>query len=191
MGILNPKPRFGLDTDTGLIYDYIDKRDVPVTASYHGADGHWDLTKVRDAISLGNPIETAKLDSVKRPVAPVRGAATPAQRAAAAKPAAATVAAAGTPSVVHHPATAPAEPEEGSTGTAGTTSSPATSKDIVMTSKAITDLGLSEGQLAALGIKPQQAKVSGLTGTEKAHIKMTPARAKVLKLSAEQEAAFS
>ena len=57
MGLINPKPRFAFDPATGLVYDYVTGRDVPLTETYQAHDGVWDLKAVADAIMKGVPID--------------------------------------------------------------------------------------------------------------------------------------
>src|SRR5712664_2847178 len=59
MGLINPKPRFAFDPDTGLVYDYAKQRDVPLTDDYSAADGVWDLLEVKRLILAGLSIEAA------------------------------------------------------------------------------------------------------------------------------------
>ena len=61
MGLINPKPRFGLDTDTGLIYDYRVQKDVPITDAYSAPDGVWNLILVKQLILSGDPVESARV----------------------------------------------------------------------------------------------------------------------------------
>lgn len=71
--ILNPKPRFGYNPDTDLIYDYALQRDVPpLDKPYDAVDGTWNLAFVKKAILSGESIETAHL-SVRRAGPPVQG----------------------------------------------------------------------------------------------------------------------
>lgn len=73
--LINPKPRFGYNPTAKTMYDYVDSRDVPVDAHYQAADGVWDLTKVRDLILAGEPIEAGRISLVKRPPKPAAAAA--------------------------------------------------------------------------------------------------------------------
>lgn len=81
--ILNPKPRFGYNESTGLIYDYVAQKDVTPIANYPTIDGSWNLLEVKRAILANETIEYARL-TVKRPApvaAPRAAAPTPAAKA--------------------------------------------------------------------------------------------------------------
>lgn len=198
MGLIHPKPRFGLNTDTGLIYDYVDGRDVAPVANYWGADGHWNLLKVRDLIAAQQGIETARIDATLRPkpqkiapsaiTGPVRTTQPP--PATPSKPQPPGVTAAQTtnaPLVAHHPMTAPAAEEIG----ARTSSAPPSSSAIAMTSVDIQKLDLTGLQKAAMGLTLDELNVRGITAERKAALRVTPARAKVLGLTDAQAKALS
>lgn len=61
MGLINPKPRFGYETESGLMYDYVAQRDVPLSAEYSASDGVWDLFKVKDLILGGQTVEDGRI----------------------------------------------------------------------------------------------------------------------------------
>lgn len=61
MGLINPKPRFGYDDATDLVYDYLRGRDIALTDDYSAVDGVWDLHEVKRLILAGVPIETARV----------------------------------------------------------------------------------------------------------------------------------
>lgn len=171
--IMNPKPRFGLNVEANTIFDYVSSRDVPITPKYQAIDGQWDLTQVKALILAGKTIESAKLNNTVPP-APV-----------APKPALKAAPRPGQPIGSHAPAPAPvaAKPSAPAAPAAAPTKS--------LTAAHIQDLKLAPLQLAALGITAKQLKVSGLTAQELAAMKMSPARAKLLNLSAQQEAALT
>jgi hypothetical protein len=172
MGIINPKPRFGLETDSGKIYDYVDQREVEVTTSYQAADGVWNLVKVRDLIATGQPVEAARVNLTPRPVKLVpKATAAPAPN----KPAPLTLV------VPNHPATAPAELEEGAKSSAGAL--PPTGSPIALNAKELEALNLSGIQQAALGLTLQERTVTGITVERKAQLGITAARARVLGLN--------
>lgn len=60
MGLINPKPRFGYETESGLMYDYVAQRDVPL-GIYSTADGVWDLDKVKALILGGQTVEDGRI----------------------------------------------------------------------------------------------------------------------------------
>lgn len=68
--LLHPKHRFGYNPTTGLIYDYVDGKDVPVSASYTASDGVWNLELVRDLILKGSTVETARIGDAPPKPAP-------------------------------------------------------------------------------------------------------------------------
>jgi hypothetical protein len=185
--LINPMPRFGLNSEANTMFDYISSRDVPITALYQGKDGQWNLETVRQLILAGKTIETAKLNSnvppkptavlQPKPATPakpvVRQPGAPLPAAAAPAPAAAPVA-----------APKPAAPATGA--------KPApTGPRKALSAQQIQALKFEPLVLAALGITPQQAKVTGLTSEQVHALGMNSARAAKLKLTPAQEAALS
>lgn len=65
--LINPKPRFGLDPEANTMFDYVANKDVPVTALYQGSDGQWNLETVKQLILAGKTIETGKLNNTVPP----------------------------------------------------------------------------------------------------------------------------
>lgn len=61
MGLINPKPRFAYDDESGMIYDYQTQRDVPLTPAYSASDGVWDLVEVKRLILASLPVESARI----------------------------------------------------------------------------------------------------------------------------------
>jgi hypothetical protein len=209
MGIMNPKPRFGLETDNGKIYDYVDKVEIVPVANYQGLEGQWNLLQVRDLIAAGQPIETARINLTARQAkakpasgpattGPVNaatrfkpgsvgvspGASAPAttQPAAANTTAVAPGASNARVSVLHHPATAAAEADETSSAKFARLSAPAGS-EAALTAKDLEALNLSGGQKAALGLTLDEINVKGITALRKQQLGVTAARAKVLGLN--------
>jgi hypothetical protein len=135
--LINPKPRFGWNPDSKLMYDYVAGKDVALTETYSAVDGVWDLLKVRDLILSGATVESARTGDA--PLTPAPPARSP------------------LPNGSQHPAVA------------------------------IKALNFSPIQAAALGLTHDQL-TNGLSAADVAAIKMTPARAIALKLTAEQKA---
>jgi hypothetical protein len=71
--LINPKPRFGWNPDTKLMYDYVAGKDVALTENYSAVDGVWDLLKVRDLIMSGATVESARVGPAVAPRAPTPG----------------------------------------------------------------------------------------------------------------------
>lgn len=61
MGLINPKPRFAYDDESGMIYDYQTQRDVPLMPAYSASDGVWNLVEVKRLILASLPVESARL----------------------------------------------------------------------------------------------------------------------------------
>lgn len=61
MGLINPKPRFAYDDESGMIYDYQTQRDVPLTQAYSASDGVWNLAEVKRLILASLPVESARI----------------------------------------------------------------------------------------------------------------------------------
>lgn len=66
MGLINPKPRFGYETESGLMYDYVAQRDVALSNRYKAADGVWDLFAVKDLILSGQPVEAGRVGPAEK-----------------------------------------------------------------------------------------------------------------------------
>jgi hypothetical protein len=169
--ILNPKPRFGYNPDSGLIYDYVAQKDVPATPNYAGVDGAWNLLEVKRAIMANETIEFARLTVIKpapkpqpkpavpvAPLAPVPGQAAPTTVKSGLQP---------TTGASAHP-------------TMGATPAGA------MSVAELQALKLSPLQAAAMGITPAQMNVTGVTALQVANWGLTPARADALKFTKEQ-----
>jgi len=69
MGLINPKPRFGYDSDADMIYDYLVQRDVALSDAYRGPDGVWNLFEVKRLILSGQSVEYARLQVPAEPLA--------------------------------------------------------------------------------------------------------------------------
>ncbi len=185
MGLINPKPRFGYDPVTGMIYDYVAQKDVPVTATpYSASDGTWDLQKVKNAILFGGTLEVGHVTLVTPKTPGLSADAQPAPKVAA-------------PSPITHGASAIKPPQAAGFGAITRTAplsptlaaaAPIGSADALSPAQLAT-LSLSPLQGAALGLTAAQMK-SGLTGAEIEAIGMTAARADALQLTPAQRAAF-
>lgn len=156
MNIMNPKPRFGLNTDTGTLYDYVAQRDVKPVANYQAVDGTWDLTKVAAAILAGTNIELAHL-SVKAPAPKVTPAA--AKSAAPITPAAAAPSA----SVATIPGLSPAQLQ-----------------GLKLSAIQGAALGITATQISTTGVTAQQVSNWGLNEARANALKLTADQRKVL-----------
>ena len=177
--ILNPKPRFGYNPDTAMIYDYVAQRDIsPTDKPYDAIDGSWNLVAVRDAIMGGLPIEGGHV-SVKKPV-PV--AAHPATTPPTPTPGLVVAPSTTKPGPTPQPTTVDAlHPQPGAPGKfyAGTTG---------LSGAQLTALKLSSLQAAALGLTQVQLTATGVPASTVAGWGLNEARAYALNLTAEQRA---
>jgi hypothetical protein len=165
--LINPKPRFGFNPMTGLLYDYVAQRDLAVTDKvYDAVDGTWNLVAVRDAILANQPIEGAHL-TIKK-VAPFRPNSGPA-RTPAPGPAAA-------------PTTLVAKPDQPTTTDAN--KRPVTG----LSAEQLNGLKLTAIQVAVLGITPTQLTATGVPPAQVESWRINEARADALKLTPEQRA---
>jgi hypothetical protein len=159
MNILNPKPRFGLTAETGMIYDYVLQRDVKPVANYAAVDGTWDLTKVAAAILAGTNIEMAHL-TVKAPAPKV----TPPVAAKPTAPINAKPVAAATETMQ---AAVPGLSAEQLTG-------------LKLSALQAAALGISPTQLNVTGVTGQQVGNWGMNATRAEALKLTAEQRKVL-----------
>jgi hypothetical protein len=175
MTLLHPKPRFGYDPATGMIFDYLTNRDIPVAPGpYTAPDGTWDLMKVQAAIVNGSELSAAHLTvkaiPVHAPVNQVMPASGNAPQPQPAKP----------PFVPTKPPIqgAPVARLPGTPAPVGTGLSVAQ----------LTALNLSPLQQAALGITTVQMKSTGVPPAQVKGWALDPARADALKLTPAQRA---
>jgi hypothetical protein len=191
--ILNPKPRFGYNPTTDMIYDYVAQKDVTAAASYTGIDGNWNLLEVKRAILANETIETARLTVVKpapkpvakpgvapAPLAPVAAAPIPLAPGQVASPAAGVphVPGQAQPTTVRpgiQPTTgADGHPTPGTPGFAGMPGTPGVAGTPGMTGTADVQgiaaggavSAMSVAQLQALKLSPLQMAAMGLTPTQ-------------------------
>lgn len=164
MGLINPKPRFGYETESGLMYDYVAQRDVPLVDDYSASDGVWDLFKVKDLILSGQTVEDGRRYGAP-PKSPT-----------------------GTPSKppVPGPGLIPAPSSADTVDSRPFT--PATPAALSVAQ--LLALKLSALQCAALRITPVQMTATGVTAEHVASWGLTAERADALQLTAEQRAAL-
>lgn len=158
--LLNPKPRFGFNPTSNLMYDYVAQRDVPLTETYPAKDGVWDLNEVKRLILAGETVEAARRDysAGETGAAPAPKAVPQADLKVA-------------PSAPFPAARLP--------GTAGIQAlSPAQ----------VEALKLSAIQAAALGITPTMMLSTGVSEAQVRNWALTDKRADALRLTAEQRA---
>lgn len=163
MGLINPQPRFGFDTATGLIFDYVTGRDHALTDAYVTRDGTWNLNQVKQLILAGKPIEAALVSKVAlaptAPVVPIKAAATPLPGAPTASGSRQSTA--GAPGHV-----------------------------VGLSVEQLQALKLLPLQAAAMGLTRAQLTVTGVTAEQVQGWALSAARADALKLTAEQRAAL-
>lgn len=177
MNLINPKPRFGYNPDSHMVYDYVNQRDVAVVPSYAATDGTWDLTKVVALILGGQTIESARISNVTAPK-PAKPAPHPAP--VAAKPAAAP------PSGAQAAATAAAAQAQANAARSAVSSKPPKH----LSSAELKQLGLTPLQIASLQITPVML-ANGLNWAQIQALRVTASRAAMLKLDASQAAALA
>lgn len=169
--LINPKPRFGFNPATDMVYDYVAQRDVALVDKYAGKDGVWDLLEVKRLILAGETIEGARRNY------------TPAETAA--KP---------SPKPVPNPGLTPAPlTAQAITKPRGATPDPADPAvhhipGQAMTPAQLIALRLTAMQAAAMGITPTMMNTTGVTAAQVQGWGLTTARADALKLTAEQRA---
>jgi len=169
--ILNPKPRFGYNPDTGLIYDYVAQKDVPATPNYAAIDGTWNLQEVQRAIMANETIEFARLTVIKPAPKPQQKPGVPVTPLA--------------PGQVAAPTTVRSGPQP-TTGASAHPTIAATTPAGAMSVGELQALKLTPLQAAAMGITPSQMNVTGVTALQVANWQLTPARADALRLTKEQ-----
>jgi hypothetical protein len=158
--LIHPKPRFGYNPTTGLVYDYLAGRDAaPSEEPYESVDGVWDLNEVKAAIETGHPIEGALIERVRpKPAAKAPGAPVPNKGTVKA------------PSKTADDGKLPDPVKSG------------------LSVAQLIGLGLSAVQCAALQITPQQLTATGVSAEQVAGWELTPERADALKLTPQQRA---
>lgn len=177
MNLLNPKPRFGYNPDSHMVYDYITQRDVAIVPSYASVDGTWNLAKVVELILGGQTIEAAKISNVTAPK-PAKPVPAPVPVVAKAPPAPSGAVAAA--------AVAAAAAAQANAAKAAVSSKPPK----FLSSAEIKQLGLSPVQIASLRITPVML-ANGLNWAQIQALRVTPSRATMLKLTTAQAAALA
>lgn len=162
MGLINPKPRFGYETESDRVYDYVVQRDVALTDRYEARDGVWNLHEVKRLILAGEPVEGARIPSA----APVTSPPPPFIPTNS--------------DLVPAPSTSLPQDLQSAIPTKGHVTGLSVAQ--------LLELKLSALQAAALGITPTQMSATGLTATQVQAWALTPERAEALKLTAEQRA---
>lgn len=163
--IINPKPRFGFNPTTGLLYDYVAQRDVdPTTPPYVAADGVWDLHAVKLAILAGQSIESGHL--ALQPPAPAAAGTAPTP-----------------PTLIDG-----TQPAPSSSPKAAKDSTARAARSDGLSAEALTALKLSPLQLAALGIRHEQLSTGGISDAQIKGWGVTAERAEALRLTPEQRA---
>jgi hypothetical protein len=189
--ILNPKPRFGYNPDTGLIYDYVAQKDVQAVPNYAGIDGTWNLQEVQRAIMANETIEGARLTVIKPAAKPAPKPGVPVTPLAPGQVAAAPIPLAPGQVAAPAPAGVPRVPGQAQPTTVRPGQQPTTGAATHPTAGAMSvaelqALKLSPLQAAAMGISPSQMNVTGVTALQVANWQLTPARADALRLTKEQ-----
>jgi hypothetical protein len=183
MTLLHPKPRFGYDPATGMIFDYLTNRDIPVAPGpYTAPDGTWDLMKVQAAIVNGSELSAAHLAVKAIPVhAPVNQVMAASGNAPQPQPAKPPLVPTKPPIQGAPVARLPAGP----TGPIGPTG-PVVPVGTGLSVAQLTALNLSPLQQAALGITTVQMKSTGVPPAQVKGWALDPARADALKLTPAQ-----